>query len=136
MLKACKYCGRLHKHNERCDKAPVYISYKKNSELSRFRNTQAWQKKATEIKKRDLYICRACLANLKGTRLIINTELLEVHHIIPLKDAYELRLENDNLITLCRAHHELAESGKIGIKILRGLILLPPVLPKNFQSDS
>ena len=38
---------------------------------------------------------------------------LEAHHIIPLEEDYNKRLDGDNLITLCRYHHELAEKGGI-----------------------
>lgn len=33
--------------------------------------------------------------------------------IVPLKVDYDRRLDNDNLITLCRYHHEAAERGRI-----------------------
>jgi predicted restriction endonuclease len=40
----------------------------------------------------------------------INTEDIEVHHIIPVKEDYDRRLDGDNLISLCREHHEAAEA--------------------------
>ena len=36
-----------------------------------------------------------------------------VHHIVPLVEDYEKRLDDDNLITLCSRHHEMAEKGDI-----------------------
>lgn len=36
-----------------------------------------------------------------------------MHHIIPLAEVWEKRLDNDNLILLCRAHHEKAEKGEV-----------------------
>ena len=65
-------------------------------------------RKAAEILERDYHCCRVCLS--AG---IINSNDLSVHHIIPLKDDYDRRLDNDNLITLCRYHHEAAERGHI-----------------------
>lgn len=32
---------------------------------------------------------------------------------MPIKEDYELRLEDSNLITVCEYHHELAEQGTI-----------------------
>ena len=43
----------------------------------------------------------------------INTEEIEVHHIVSLKQDYNRRLDDDNLISLCREHHEAAEVGVI-----------------------
>lgn len=121
MLRACAYCGKIHKSTDICDKKPVY---QRGDREDRFRWTQAWKDKREEIKRRDLYLCRACLKNIPGTEYKINTENLSVHHIQPLHTNYDLRLDNDNLITLCDIHHELAERGVIPAKTLKKLI--PP----------
>ena len=42
-----------------------------------------------------------------------------MHHIVPITDAWDDRLNDDNLITLCREHHEMAEQGKISRETLR-----------------
>lgn len=55
---------------------------------------------------------------MSGTKKI-TTEHLEVHHIVPIADAWDDRLNDDNLITLCREHHEMAEQGKIDKGVLR-----------------
>jgi 5-methylcytosine-specific restriction endonuclease McrA len=37
----------------------------------------------------------------------------EVHHIVPLSEDFDLRLEWENLIPLCRAcHHAVHDEGK------------------------
>jgi len=46
-----------------------------------------------------------------------------VHHIEPIANAWDKRLEDDNLISLCRYHHELAEKGTIPAKELKSIIL-------------
>lgn len=51
---------------------------------------------------------------------------LEVHHIVPLVEDYDLRAEEDNLITLCTLHHKDAEAGKIDRETLRRLAEDPP----------
>lgn len=47
------------------------------------------------------------------------TENLSVHHINPIAEDWDSRLDNDNLITLCRKHHEQAEASLISKKELR-----------------
>lgn len=61
-----------------------------------------------EIRKRDRFLCQVCLLD---NRYIFNG--LEVHHIIPIIEKWEKRLDNYNLITLCTACHKLADNGKI-----------------------
>lgn len=121
MLKACKYCGQIHKTGYVCERKPTYQRFR-NSDIDKFRNTQQWQKKREQIKKRDKYLCQACLNNLYGTEKRINTEDLSVHHIAPINKDWELRLVDSNLITLCRYHHELAEKKVIKEKQLREIV--------------
>ena len=121
MLKACKYCGLIHKSDYVCEKKPIYKRIR-NSDIDKFRNTKRWQDKREHIKQRDKYLCQACLNNLIGTIRRINTEDLSVHHIVPVYKAWDLRLEDDNLITLCRHHHELAEKNIIKINQLKEII--------------
>ena len=125
MLKACKYCGRIHPIGTVCKKKPKY-KCRRNADIVAFRNSTEWISKREQIKERDNYLCVACLNNLHGILKRINGELLSVHHIIPIAKAWELRLDDDNLITLCRYHHELAERGTIGADELQRL--LPPTL--------
>lgn len=130
MLKACKHCGRIHDKNHDCGKKPKknHASFKKNAaptKADRFRWSGAWKRKAEEIKRRDLFLCRACLAELAGTRRKHNGKDLSVHHIEPLEEAYELRLADDNLITLCAGHHRQAEQGEISKETLRRLTKEP-----------
>lgn len=129
MLKACQYCGQIHPHGYVCPKKPK-SAWIGDEKIRAFRNSKEWSDKRTEIKERDLYLCVACWHNLPGTLRRINGSSLSVHHIKPLKKAWGLRLCNDNLITLCGTHHELAEKGTIGEKMLSELIknavLIPP----------
>lgn len=123
MKKSCKYCGGIHDRAYICEKKPQK-KYKEVKEIDNFRGSYDWKIKREYIKKRDKYLCQACLHNLPGTIKRINYDNLSVHHITPLKANYELRLEESNLITLCDLHHELAESGAIPADDLRKII--PP----------
>lgn len=109
MLKACSKCGKIHKPGG-CHIPSVQYHAKqvRDSEADRFRNRKIWRRKADEILERDGHCCRVCLS--AG---VINSTDLSVHHIVPLKVDYDRRLDNDNLITLCRYHHEAAERGRI-----------------------
>ena len=82
--------------------------YQSDPEIRKFRNSGAWKRKAEEIKERDKYLCQICLK-----KNIINTRDLSVHHITPVSESQELRLENRNLITVCETHQKECESGKI-----------------------
>ena len=85
-----------------------------------FRSSYAWQKQRELIKERDHYLCKACLREN-----VFTYDGLEVHHIVPLEEAPELGFEEDNLITLCEKHHELAERGGISREDLQELAHTP-----------
>ena len=93
--------------------AQKYVRKKIRRDVDAFRSTAAWTAKSAEIRERDLYCCRLCLAEGR-----ITMRDLGVHHIVPLMADFDKRLDNDNLITLCRYHHEAAERGQISRKEL------------------
>ena len=126
MLKACKYCGRIHSHGEVCKHKPQ-SSYIRDKQIQCFRNSKLWRDKRDKIKERDHNLCQACFHNLPNTLRRINGSRLSVHHIVPLKKSWQLRLEDDNLITLCDVHHEQAEKGAISAKELRNLVGRSPL---------
>lgn len=114
MKKSCKYCGGIHDIGYICPMKPKKKIYDyTDRETWRIRHSATWNKKAIEIKERDKYLCVMCL---KEKRL--NYIGLEVHHIVPIEEDKTKAYDNDNLITLCREHHELAEVGKITRKEL------------------
>lgn len=118
MLRTCQYCGRIVDTNHRCKRKPTYE--KKDKEIVKFRNSKEWKNKRNEIGMRDKHLCRYCL---KNNRIIY--ESIDVHHIIPLKNNFELRLDNNNLISLCRMCHEEAEKGNISKEELQKIIRSP-----------
>lgn len=111
MLKACKYCGRIHDRKFDCGKRPQ--RRKENTEVDKFRWSKVWQRKREEIRERDHNLCQACIRGLCGTERTFNYEDLSVHHAVPAAVDWDKRLDNDNLITLCSMHHEMAEAGQI-----------------------
>lgn len=118
MLKSCSICGCIHDELNMCKRK----TSKTNTEATKLRNTSAWRKKRDIIKERDNNLCQICLLNKYNTQYIYNYKDLEVHHIIPLVEGYDKRLDSLNLITLCRYHHELAEAGVIKREELQEII--------------
>ena len=90
-LKSCKYCGRIHKKEFICPMKPKNNKYK-TSEADKFRWTRSWQKKRDDIRRRDKHLCQICIRKLYNTINKYNYNNLEVHHIVPIKESYDLRL--------------------------------------------
>lgn len=109
MLVSCPRCGRVHERG-RCPLARQPYDSSKRTDEQRFRSTSAWQKLASWTKDRDRRLCLACLHE-DPPRL--TTSGLSSHHIVPIKENWDERLDPDNVVTLCPLHHELAESGEI-----------------------
>lgn len=122
MLKSCSYCGKVHDSRYDCGKKPK--KRKKYSDQNVFRNRMVWRRKAVEIKERDMYLCRICLA--EG---IINNKGIEVHHICPLEEDETRGLDDHNLLSVCRKHHEECECGKISRRMQWDLALTKPDIP-------
>ena len=127
MLKSCKYCNRIHDSKYDCGRKPVRIKPKTNQ--NKFRCTRAWKDKSTEIRIRDVYLCQLCIRGLYGP-MRYSRDLVEVHHIVPIAEDYDRRLDNNNLITLCEKHHEMAEGGRVPrgelLKIAKEQEKVPP----------
>lgn len=125
MLKSCSYCGRIHDSKSWCkqkrDAEQRRWKNRKSKRAVDFRNTNAWKNKREDVKRRHNYMCVCCTHNLKGTLDVLNTEDLSVHHITPIEEDYDLRLDDTNLITVCGMHHEMCEAGKIGREVQRQL---------------
>ena len=120
MLKTCSKCGIVPQ--EHICPYRTYKKKNKNSKADKFRKTKLWTNKSIEIRQRDKYLCRVCVNNLYNTVCQYNYSKLEVHHIVPVEEDYNKRLDNDNLITLCNYHHKMAEHGEISREELIELI--------------
>lgn len=88
------------------------------------RSGAKWTRKSLEIRERDKFLCRLCLAEGK-----VNYEHIEVHHIIPLVENADCAYDNDWLISLCAEHHKQADAGKIDRRYLHELALAYPPYP-------
>ncbi len=126
MLKSCRYCGRIHPSNYVCPKKPKPAKHR-NSKTASFRKTYAWQRKRSSIVRRDFYLCRICN---EGSYGVFGTpgldQELQVHHIEPLEERFDLRLDDGNLLTCCSRHHQMAEDGDIPRDYLHDLAKTSP----------
>ena len=123
MLRACSYCGRVHAGSctKRQEAEERRARYRKESQTAELRSATAWKKVRRWANERDRGLCRLCFEDGK-----VETLHLETHHIVPLEEAPDLAFELDNLITLCRQHHEQAERGQVPRDSLRRLALTSP----------
>ena len=112
MLKTCSKCMKVVSEDHICPYKKLRNN-KRDSKADKFRKTKAWTNKSLEIRTRDKYLCVVCMNNLYHTINTFNYDKLEVHHITPIHEDYDKRLDNNNLITLCNYHHKLAECGDI-----------------------
>ena len=122
MLKSCSRCGRIHARGDPCPVKCAKVVEKRNKEIVRFRNRQVWKRMREHIKERDKFLCVYCLKKLQ----VLNAEELSVHNIVPLEENFDLALEEENLITLCREHHEQAEKGVLNRAELKMMIYDSP----------
>ena len=119
-LISCARCGRIHPWGQCPIPKPVYRGGKR-TEARRFRSSARWQRKVEQIQQRDMHMCKMCLAD--G---ILNMRDLAVHHIVPITQSDELKLEDSNLITLCRRHHDMVEGNEEYSDLLHRLAEIPP----------
>ena len=103
----CK-CKKRHKVGESCPNIHKY-KYQNQTEhqkkQNQFYHTKRWIDKRESVKKMDKGVCQRCLIKHK----IYTTEYLEVHHIKKLMSFWELRFDENNLITLCHTCHRQIE---------------------------
>lgn len=121
-LKTCTYCHKIHDVKMKCTAKKGYYRdkntrYEKDKNYIKFIKSKVWNEKSQEIKRLDSYRCLVC-----QSLGLISPVYLEVHHIIKYRNDASLRLDNNNLITLCVNHHKQADSNKIQASELYRLI--------------
>lgn len=119
MLKKICRCGKVIPYSmKRCleceekaeEERKQYIKYyKKNtyerdSKSTKFYNSREWDIARSVAIARDHGLCQDCLK--KDKIKAFNT----VHHIIPIKEDWDKRLDINNLICVCESHHQIREN--------------------------
>lgn len=125
MWKSCPKCGGIHLQGERCPLAKRGTDKTKTADNKEFvfRSSQAWKDMREVIKERDGYCCAYCrYTHDKINKDKFVTEGLSVHHIVPLKEGFDKRLDSENLITLCARCHARAEKGEISKDELKKIV--------------
>ena len=120
MLHSCKWCGRVHDSRYDCGRKPRRFPARRSGERE-FRGRRIWTDKSLRIRERDHFCCQLCIRDIMRPDVLprININEIEVHHIVPVAEDPDLALEDSNLVSLCRYHHELAEAGKVSRDRLR-----------------
>ena len=124
MLKACSYCGRIHDSKDMCTQKEQKIRERQSQRTNRnkkvydFHRSHKWKQKSMDVRERDEFCCQVCIWGRFRSQCGFETENISVHHIVPIAEEWDRRLDDENLITLCSKHHEMAERGEIKRKKL------------------
>ena len=92
-----------------------------------FYNSKRWKRKREAVLKRDEYLCQECKRYGKTTPATV------VHHIFPLEQYPELRLNDKNLISLCYRCHEQMHNKMTGELTEKGKQWAEKVSPLLFD---
>lgn len=129
MLKSCSHCGRVHDSKYICKQKEQRIRdrqsqrSKANKMVYDFHRSHKWKNKSVAIRERDNYCCQVCVRGLHDPDRQFETDDISVHHIVPIAEEWESRLDDANLISLCGRHHEMAEAGRINRNILLSIAM-------------
>lgn len=102
--------------------------FAKAKDYTKFYSTMKWRTKRTTMLKRDEYQCQQC----KRYGKVVGATT--VHHIIPLSERPDLKLCNENLVSLCNECHESMHNkydydlSKLGKELKNRLIRRRPEL--------
>lgn len=128
MIRSCKYCGTYHDTKLDCGKKPTKARTgkgytKERTDIDRARNTRKWRAKSLEIRQRDKGLCQVCIRQLYNTFNQYTMHTIEVHHIVPLHESMYRMYDNNNLISVCKYHHNMAEHGDIPRHRLHSIVV-------------
>ncbi|MBI6065010.1 HNH endonuclease [Clostridium perfringens] len=119
-LISCNFCFGYHPKGTECSKKPKkdYKLKKENLDEvnkmeNKFYSSSAWQKTRASVMRECGWKCYVCSNVYPDTNLRHYTEAREVHHVIPIRDCWDKRLDVDNLVCLCTEHHHLIHQNNI-----------------------
>lgn len=79
-----------------------------------FYKSAVWRQARKTALERDFYICQDCLAAKRRGEMIRPRTATVVHHILPVEQRPDLRLDLDNLVSLCDPCHNKRHPEKGG----------------------
>lgn len=135
MKKMCPRCGKrkIDKKEKYCLKCMEEYTVQKRNEYKaynkrrredeeykrfiKFYNSKEWRESRDSTVREQNGFCLVCFALDEGINIINPIDITSnlgygagyyeaVHHIIELKENYELRIDKRNLICLCESHHK------------------------------
>lgn len=119
-LISCNYCFGFHQKGTECPKKPKTDYRQKNENLdevnkmeNKFYSSSAWQKTRASMMRDCGYKCYVCSNVHDDTDVRHYTEAREVHHVIPIRDCWDKRLDVDNLVCLCTENHHMIHQNEI-----------------------
>lgn len=117
---SCNYCFGFHQKGSDCPKKQKTDYRQKKENLdevnkmeNKFYSSSAWQKTRASVMRECGYKCYVCSNVHNNTDVRHYTEAREVHHIIPIRDCWDKRLDVDNLVCLCTEHHHMIHQNNI-----------------------
>ncbi|EOU1723627.1 hypothetical protein M1Z83_000624 [Clostridium perfringens] len=87
---------------------------------NKFYSSSSWQKLRASVMRECGYKCYVCSNVHDDTDVRHYTEAREVHHVIPIRDCWDKRLDVDNLVCLCTEHHHTIHQNNIRNKFELG----------------
>ncbi len=108
----CKHCMKIHDREYECDAKKKHRRMKQQARRndSRYKvyndcyNTTKWKKVREQVLKEANYMCEVCKEFGK-----FNYTDIQVHHVEKVKDNVDRMYDIDNLIVVCREHHNIIE---------------------------
>lgn len=110
VLRALQECRVVECHELTREKNGYCIEHQKEvrsyktDRYDKFYRTKEWLNKRAYIIDRDMHLCIDCLINKEEP-----IEAKIVHHIEPVKDNWNRRIDNNNLISVCDTCHKKIE---------------------------
>ena len=108
-IKRCPEC-EVKAEEERKQHIRYYkkVTQERDRKYDKFYKSKEWSKIRQVAIARDNALCKDCLEN--NTITPYNT----VHHIVPIKDDWNKRLDINNLICLCESCHQKSHNSMKG----------------------
>lgn len=107
MQKMCSRCHKLIGILEQCNcidkqRYKDYRNTRTDSKELRFYNSREWKVARVKVLELDNHLCLHCYLVDKTIR-----QADTVHHVIELKEDYSLRINKNNLISVCNSCHQI-----------------------------